>query len=173
MKRLPDTLPELIAILGEHLVELYQPWQRSARAAAIDSTTLRARGAPWHQKDRAIGKIPNTSIDTEAHWTHSSWHGWVYGYKLHLVISIASIWIPLAAQLQPANHADNVVAEKLIEAALPYARFFCADSAYACDNVRAACEQRNAILVAGNRSRTPRTDPGVDVRKIIHAMRHH
>ena len=46
MKSLPESLSERIALLGEHLVELYQPWQRSARAVAIDSTVLRARGAP-------------------------------------------------------------------------------------------------------------------------------
>jgi hypothetical protein len=28
--------------------------------------------------------VPHTSIDTQAHWTKSGWHGWVYGWKLHL-----------------------------------------------------------------------------------------
>jgi hypothetical protein len=60
---------------------------------------LRARGGVWHKKDRDAGVVPHTSIDTEAHWTKSGWHGWVYGWKLHLVVSVAAVWISLAAEL--------------------------------------------------------------------------
>jgi len=173
MKCLPESLPDRIALLGEHLVELFRPWQHSARAVAMDSTVLRARGAPWHQRDRDAGRVPNTSIDTDAHWTHSSWHGWVYGYKLHLAVSMSAVWIPLAAEFRPANEADNTIAEALISAVLPYVKFFCGDSAYNCPNVRYAAELRGATVVASNRAKGPRTDPGVEVRKIIHALRHH
>lgn len=173
LKRLPQHLPDWIAYLGEHLVDLFQPWEHSARAVAMDSTVLRARGTVWHQKDRQAGILPNTSIDTDAHWTKSGWHGWVFGYKLHLVVTMATVWIPLAAQLRPANEADNVVAEELVAAVLAQARFFCGDSAYNCENVYAACAERDSILVASSRSNKPRTDPGVEVRKMIHALRHH
>lgn len=173
LKRIPPRLPEWIAYLGEHLVDLLQPWKQSARAAAMDSTVLRARGSPWHQKDREAGKIPHTSIDTDAHWTKSGWHGWVYGYKLHLVVTMADVWIPLAAQLHPANEADNTVAEELVAAVRAEARFFCADSAYNCDNVHQSCADHGSILVASSRGKQPRTDPGVEVRKIIHSLRHH
>lgn len=173
LKQLPPQLPEWIAYLGEHLVELFHPWEHSARAAAMDSTVLRARGAVWHQKDRKVGVIPNTSIDTDAHWTKSGWHGWVFGYKLHLVVTMAGVWIPLAAQLRPANEADNVVAEELVAAVRSRARFFCADSAYNADNVHLACAKRDAFLVASSPGKKPRTDPGVEVRKMIHALRHH
>jgi hypothetical protein len=173
LKRLPQHLPDWIAYLGEHLVSLYQPWQHSARAAAMDSTALRARGTVWHQKDRATGHVPNTSIDTDAHWTKSGWHGWVFGYKLHLIVTMASVWIPLAAQLRPANEADNVVAERLVAAVRAQVRFYCGDSAYNCDSLRLACEKREATLVASSRSKGLRIDPGKEVRKIIHVLRHH
>jgi hypothetical protein len=52
--------------------------------------------------------VPHTSIDTEAHWTKSGWHGWVYGWKLHLVNTVASVWIPLAAELPAANTAGAI-----------------------------------------------------------------
>src|SRR5436190_4128776 len=84
LKTLPDSLPERIGLLGRHLVELIRPWASCGRAVALDSTVLRARGGVWHKKDREAGKVPHTSIDTEAHWTKSGWHGWVYGWKLHL-----------------------------------------------------------------------------------------
>lgn len=31
----------------------------------------------WHKKHREAGEVPHTSIDTEAHWAKSGWHGWV------------------------------------------------------------------------------------------------
>ena len=73
------------AILGRHLLVLIDPFQDQGRAAAIDSTTLAAHGGVWHKKHREAGIVPHTSIDTEAGWAKSGWHGWVYGWKLHLV----------------------------------------------------------------------------------------
>ena len=80
LKTIPETLPAQIGCLGRHLVSLIQPWQNSGRAGAIDSTVLRANGGVWHKKDREQGVVPHTSIDTEAAWTKSGWHGWVYGW---------------------------------------------------------------------------------------------
>jgi hypothetical protein len=76
IKALPETLPAQIGCLGRrYLVALIRPWASSGRAVALDSTVLRARGGVWHKKDREAGKVPHTSIDTEAHWTKSGWHG--------------------------------------------------------------------------------------------------
>ena len=71
------TLPTQIGCLGRALVARIQPWARCGRAAAIDSTGLRARGGVWHKKDREAGIVPHPSIDTQAHGTKSGWHGWV------------------------------------------------------------------------------------------------
>ena len=79
LKTIPTTLPTQIGCLGRALVALIQPWARCGRAAAIDSTVLSANGGVWHNKHREQGIVPHTSIDTEAHWTKSGWHGWVYG----------------------------------------------------------------------------------------------
>jgi hypothetical protein len=173
LKRLPTTLPALIACLGHHLVQLYQPWERCARAVAADSTTLRACGAPWHMNDRKAGVVPNTSIDTEAHWTRSGWHGWVYGWKLHVVITVASVWIPLSARLRPANEADNVVVLPMLDELPPEVRFVMADSQYNCKQLHSACNQAGRHLVAGSRSKRPRTDDGAIVRQMLHSIRHH
>ena len=110
----PAGLPAQIACLGADLVARLDPWGRYGRAAAIDSTVLAARGGVWHKKHREAGVVPHTSIDTEAHWTHSGWHGWVYGWKLHLATTVAAVWIPLAARLTPANRADNEEAPVLL-----------------------------------------------------------
>src|SRR3954452_13059622 len=84
LRALPATLPGQIGCLGRTLVELLQPWAAEGRAGAIDSTVLRALGGVWHKKHHEAGIVPHSSIDTEAGWTKSGWHGWVYGWKLHL-----------------------------------------------------------------------------------------
>ena len=54
---LPARLPARIGCLGRFLVGLLQPWQDCGRAAAIDSTVLRARGGVWAVSGtRRIGK---------------------------------------------------------------------------------------------------------------------
>ena len=114
LARLPDTLPGLIGALGRHLVSLIEPWQQMGRAAALDSTMLRANGGVWHKKHREQGVVPHSSIDTQAHWSKSGYHGWWYGWKLHFATAVAAIWIPLAAELTIANTYDATVAPNLI-----------------------------------------------------------
>ena len=173
LRALPETLPERIGLLGRHLVALIEPWARSGRAVALDSTVLRARGGVWHKKDREAGVVPHSSIDTEAGWTKSGWHGWVYGWKLHLACTVADVWIPLAAHLSPANASDGRVAPLLIEQLPDQARFVLGDTHYNAQNVREACLTRGMFLVAsGRRGPYPHTDAGVEVRRILHRLRH-
>lgn len=172
-RALPETLPERIGCLGRHLVGLIRPWARSGRAVALDSTVLRSRGGVWHKKDREAGVVPHSSIDTEAGWTKSGWHGWVYGWKLHLACTVAAAWIPLAARLTPANYSDNGVAPLLVEELPEEARFVLGDTHYNAQNVRDACLGRGTFLVAsGQRGPYPHTDEGVEVRRIFHRLRH-
>jgi hypothetical protein len=91
---------------------------------------LRAIGGVWHKTDRESGVVPHTSIDTEAHGTKSVWHGWVDGGKLHLVTTVAAVWIPLAADLIPANVADNVQGPTLLPELPPELRFLLGDKTY-------------------------------------------
>ncbi len=111
---LPAHLPGLIGCLGRHLVALIRPWAQCGRAAALDSTPLRAKGGVWHQKQRMPGIVPHSTIDTEAPWSKSGYHGWWYGWTLHIACTVASVWIPRAARLTPANTADNVGAPALV-----------------------------------------------------------
>ena len=147
----PQTLPGLIGCLGCHLVVVLNPWACHGRAAAVDSTPLKTSGGVWHKKHKETGEIPHTSIDTEAGWSKSGWHGWWYGWKLHLAVSVGSVWIPLAAELTPANTADNTVAPQLL-APLPAAvRYILGDTHYNAPDVRTLCEQTDRALVATRR----------------------
>lgn len=172
LKGIPESLPAQIGSLGRHLVALIQPWVNCGRAAAIDSTVLRAKGGVWHKKHREQGIVPHSSIDTDAHWTKSGWHGWVYGWKLHVMVTVASVWIPLAAKLTPANEADNEAALDLISEPPPETCYLLGDLHYNAPNLREAWESEERFLVTPQHGPYPHTDDGKEVRRIFHKLRH-
>jgi hypothetical protein len=177
LKAMPCSLPAQLGCLGRYLVQVLQPWATCGRAVAWDSTVLRAKGRVWHKKERAMGEVPDTRIDTDAHWTKSGWHGWVYGYKLHMVSVVADMWIPLAAYLTPANLADtdpDVV--RTVSTELPEeVRFVLGDRHYDTEQMRADCDTRGRVLVApqygGKFPPYPHYDAGVEVRRVMHKLR--
>lgn len=168
---MPDTLPAQIAAFGAYLVALLQPWQTGGGIAAIDSTVLRANGGVWHKKDREANVVPHSSIDTEAHWTKSGWHGWVYGWKLHLIVSVASVWIPLAADVTAANAADNEVAFGVLDELTTTLRYLLGDMSYNDPELREACDDAAIMLITSRRGAHPHRDGGVAVRRVFHALR--
>lgn len=171
LQALPESLPAQIGCLGRHLVALICPWAHCGRAAAADSTVLRAKGGVWHKKDREKGIVPHTSIDTEAHWTKSGWHGWVYGWKLHLIATVAAVWIPLAAELTPANAADNIAIEPLLWELPSEARYVLGDQHYHAPNVARVCQYTGRHLITSQPGAYPHTDRGVAVRRVFHKLR--
>ena len=171
LKTIPEALPGQITCFGCHLVALIQPWAACGRAVAIDSTVLRSKGGVWHKKDREAGVVPHTSIDTEAHWTKSGWHGWVYGWKLHLVCTVAAVWIPLAAELTSANAADNVTAPLLLQTLPAEVRYVLGDLHYNDPELRLLCEQHDRSLITTLYGRYPHTDEGAPVRQLFHKLR--
>lgn len=168
---LPQPLPGLIGCLGRHLVLVLTPWASSGHAVAVDSTPLKTSGGVWHKKHKEAGEIPHTSMDTEAGWSQSGWQGWWYGWKLHLAVSVGSVWIPLAAELTAANTADNAIAPLLLAPLPAEVRYILGDTHYNAPDVRTLCEQANRALVATRRGAYPHHDDGVEVRRIFHKLR--
>lgn len=168
---LPDHLPGLIGSLGRYLVVCLDPWREHGRAVAADSTALRAKGGVWHKKDREAGRVPHSTIDTEANWSKSGYHGWWYGWKLHLAAAVYSVWIPLAAELTCANTYDADIAPLLLRELPAEVRFLLGDSHYRDDLLQKACEKRGCFLVTPRSGRYPHDDPGVEVRRIFHKLR--
>jgi hypothetical protein len=168
---LPPTLPGLIGRLGRHLGALLEPWAQQGHGAACDSTAIRAHGGVWHKKDREAGVVPHSSIDTEAHWSKSGWHGWWYGWKLHLAVSIGRVWIPLAAEFTVANVSDSEVAPLLLTQLPAEVRYVLGDQHYNTPELRAECGRHSRELVATRRGAYPHTDGGVEVRRVFHHLR--
>ena len=171
LAKLPHSLPGLIGYFGRHMVGLLQPWATHGRAVACDSTPLATGGGVWHKKHREQGVIPHTSIDTEAGWSKSGWHGWWYGWKLHLAVTVGAVWIPLAAELTVANRGDNEVAPLLLAQLPGEVRYVLGDTQYNDPELRQQCHQRGCDLVATQRGPYPHSDGGVEVRKVFHKLR--
>ena len=172
LKRLAGLLPAIIAQVGAVLVERLQAYQKTGRAAAMDSTVLRAKdGAVWHKAHKEKNEVPHTRIDTEAGWTKSGWHGWVYGWKLHLCCTAGSLWIPLAARLTPADVHDSSMGENMVPEITGPVRFVLGDQHFNTAPMRSACQQRGMELVATRGGKYPHTDAGVGVRRVFHQLR--
>src|SRR5215204_5877602 len=109
---------------------------------------------------RGGGGATHPSIDTEAGWTKSGWHGWVYGWKLHLACTVAGVWIPLSARLTPANVHDGRIAPLLIGELPEEARFVLGDKHYDAKDLKERCLADGRFLVSPKRGAYPHTDEG-------------
>jgi hypothetical protein len=171
LKALPEKLPTAIGQLGRLLAERLHPWQQRGRAVAMDSTPLRAKGGVWHKKHRDQGLVPHTTIDTEAGWSKSGYHGWWYGWKLHLACAVTAFWLPLAADVTVANTDDASIAPHLLAQLPAEVRYILGDTHYNTPDLRRLCQHRGCWLVATRRGKYPHTDTGVEVRRIFHKLR--
>jgi len=168
---LPATLPTLIRLVGHALLGMVDVWPTGGAAVAIDSTVLKARGGVWHQKDRRTGTVPHSSIDIDANWTKSGWHGWVYGWKLHLVTTVSDVWLPLAADLTPANTADNVQARTLLTDLPPVVHAVLGDCHYDDPALWEHLDAEHRLLITTKRGKA--LDAGVEVRRMFQQLRSH
>lgn len=78
-----------------------------------DKSLFKAKGPVWHKKDCAKNRIPKglRNVDRTASWSKSGYHGWVYGYGLHLTTTRHGF--PVMFDVLPANVDERkVLAEK-------------------------------------------------------------
>lgn len=171
LKQLPDNLPGLIGHFGRYLSDLLKPWEEGKEIVSCDSTALKTGGGVWHKKHREEDIIPHTTIDTEANWSKSGWHGWWYGWKLHMAVSVGKIWIPLSAELTVANTYDATVAPLLFDQLSKQVNFVLGDKHYNNDDLHKHCEDRNRILITPQSGAYPHLDDGVELRRLFHKLR--
>ena len=173
LSTLAEALHQEITALAYTLLTRLKWWDSSpAAAAAVDSVTFHACGGVWHKEHREKGIVPDTRIDTEAGWTKSGWHGWVYGWKLHVIVTAGKVLVPLAAWATPANTSDNVIAYKLVSKLPKGIRWLLGDSSFQDSKLEKQCAGQNIQLVTPKRGGTyPRKDPGAPVRRVLHTVR--
>lgn len=106
-KALYPLVQAFIAFLGQHSADLGAAFE--CDHLFTDKSLFKAQGPVWHQSDRKVGRIPEKlrHLDTDASWSKSSYHGWVYGYGLHFTCNQAGF--PLLAQVETASISESEV----------------------------------------------------------------
>ena len=112
-KALYDVLQDFIAFLGTYAEDLDPRF--SSADLYTDKSLFKAQGPVWHQSDRQAGRIPAKlrHLDTDGSWSKSGYHGWVYGYGLHLVNNRAGF--PKLMQVATASVAETIVMDQQTE----------------------------------------------------------
>ena len=118
-----------------------------------EKSLFKAAGPVWHQKDRLKDHLPKGNlrgVDKTATWSKSGYHGWVYGYGLHLTATRSGF--PVMFLVEPANvNQRNVLdrkKEKLVDRGT---RCIVADNGYV-DKKRATAFAEAQVLLL-----TPKT----------------
>lgn len=147
-KTLPESLRALLLQIHDRFVENNLS---TALMMSADSSLLHSKGNVWHPKDRTGGKLPSCgNIDTDAHWGISGTKEWVFGYRLHCLVS-ADPCSPVArdVRVHPANVRDaSVFREELSESLPQQTLVVLADSGYDEAACYALCDEKEISLIA-------------------------
>src|ERR1700687_930727 len=115
-RRLAEIAPQAevqIAALG---LALSLEAVTDASVAASDGSAFATPGPVWHKKDKQAGIIPEGlhGLDTQADWIQSTYHGWVYGYKAHVSISVAptTVRVVLGATVTGSVCESHILQER-------------------------------------------------------------
>jgi hypothetical protein len=106
-KQLYAVVQAFVQFIGQDAGELDE---RLRQAHLVeDKSPFKALGPVWHQSDRKAGRIPEKlrNLDTDASWTKSGYHGWVYGYGLHLTCNEDAF--PALVQVETGAVAETTV----------------------------------------------------------------
>ncbi|MDQ3292046.1 MAG: transposase [Bacteroidota bacterium] len=98
------------------------------RWAFIDKSVFRAKGGLWHRTQRRLGIVPHPSIDPEASWAKSAYHGWRFGYGLHLVCN--GHRFPLACSVTTAATKEATQVVPLLVSLVQQLGMLVADAGY-------------------------------------------
>lgn len=128
-KDLYDTIQAFTCFIG-WWAEMLSP-DYNSQVLVEDASLFKAHGPVWHQSDRKANRIPEKlrNLDTDASWGKSGYHGWVYGYALHLTCN--RIGFPKLVQVETASRDEShVLEQKSAQLFHLNLRAFVADNAY-------------------------------------------
>ena len=109
-KALYDVIQAFSAFLGQESEALGV--EMSTKHLNEDQSLFKAQGSVWHQSDRKEGRIPEKlrNLDTDATWKKSGYHGWVYGYGIHLTTTQAGF--PVLMEIETATFSEKQAIER-------------------------------------------------------------
>ncbi len=90
---------------------------------------------------------------------------------MHLLTTVAAVWIPVAAELTPANVADTEQALTVLPALPADIRSVSGDQHSNDPAIRAACAEADRVVVATRRGPYPHPNAGGGVRRVFHDLR--
>lgn len=113
-KKLGAVVSAFVAFVGTAVTELGDPFSNTELVE--DKSLFKAKGPVWHQSDRHAGRVSKglRHLDKDATWSKSDYHGWVYGYGLHLTSSAHTF--PKLVQIETASVPESTVIDNKAEA---------------------------------------------------------
>ena len=128
-KQVACRLEAFIVFLGDLGMTLIA--DASLEVVCQDKSLFKAKGPVWHQKDKNANRLPKglRAVDTDASWSRSKYHGWVYGYGLHLTVCPEGL--PLMSVADAACVSERAILDQHIEKVLAQnVRYIVADAGY-------------------------------------------
>ena len=141
---LPALIQQLVPAIAEHCQQIHHPTFGYACSFA-DKSVFRAPGGLWHKKHGLLKGVLHSSTDTETCWAKSAYHGWRFGYGLHLICN--RYRFPLMATVRTASTKDYTLLETLITPLQQRLGIVVADSGYFAHHVPQAIYQQFSVLV--------------------------
>lgn len=146
-KQLYPVLQAFVQFIGQYAQELDSQLRQTHLVE--DKSLFKALGPVWHQADRTAGRLPSKlrHLDTDATWSKSGYHGWVYGYGLHGTCNSAAF--PALVQVETGVVAETSVLDRKEATFLHVLRpaTLAADNSYAQANrIRRWAKQGIALL---------------------------
>lgn len=122
-----------------------------ATVAASDGSAFATPGPVWHKQDKEAGMIPKGlhGVDTEADWIQSTYHGWVYGYKAHVSISVAPTTVRVVLGGTVTGSAcESHVLQARVKDLSPLVRTLLLDAGYDDGDLIATCARCGIEVLA-------------------------
>ncbi len=115
-KSLYEVIQQFVAFVGQWSAPLGDCFQ--SEAVYEDKSLFKAKGPVRHKKDIEANTIPNRlrGVDVDATWSKSDYHGWVFGYGLHLTVTTDGF--PLLVDADTASVSEHEVLGRKEEALL-------------------------------------------------------
>jgi hypothetical protein len=111
-----------------------------------DKSIFRANGGLWHKAQMDEGLVPHPSIDTDASWAKSPYHGWRFGYALMIVCNQKRFPVAVIADTATLNEPSQLAL--LLKPIAQFVGIVVGDAAYKVyDIIKKLFDNHNILLL--------------------------